>query len=42
MTDFETILKKDGVLVYKNKGVSMMPLLRQDKELIVKKRNSDI
>lgn len=31
---FEDILEKDGVLVYTNVGTSMMPLLRQRKDII--------
>ena len=31
---FEEILDRDGVLAYTNVGVSMMPLLRQRKDLI--------
>ena len=38
MTDFETVLNEKGVLVYTNKGVSMMPLLRQDKDIMVIKK----
>ncbi len=33
-TTFEEILEQDGVLVYTNVGTSMMPLLRQRKDLI--------
>ena len=32
---FEQVLERDGQLVYTNKGVSMMPLLRQDRDLMV-------
>ena len=32
---FEEELEKKGHLVFTNKGVSMMPLLRQDKDLMV-------
>ncbi len=35
MTSFEEELEKNGVLVFTNKGVSMMPLLRQDRDLMV-------
>ena len=31
---FEELLKRDGVLVYTNVGCSMMPLLRQRKDII--------
>lgn len=31
--DFEEYLEKYGSLTYKNKGFSMMPLLRQDRDL---------
>lgn len=35
----EELLDRDGQIIYTNKGVSMMPLLRQDKDLlIIKKR----
>ena len=32
---FEQVLERDGRLVYTNKGVSMMPLLREDRDLMV-------
>lgn len=32
---FEDILARDGVLVYKTRGVSMEPMLRQDRDLVV-------
>ena len=32
---FEEVLERFGQLVYPNKGVSMMPLLRQDRDLMV-------
>lgn len=32
---FEDILREDGILTYTNVGVSMMPLLRQGKDLMV-------
>ncbi|MBQ6974027.1 MAG: S24/S26 family peptidase [Oscillospiraceae bacterium] len=32
---FEALLARDGKLVYTNKGVSMMPLLRQDRDLMI-------
>ena len=32
---FENILDRDGILVYKTKGVSTRPLLRQDRDLVV-------
>ena len=35
LTDFETILKEKGTLVYRNTGTSMMPLLRQNRDLMV-------
>ena len=35
MSTFEEILAKDGVLVYKTRGVSMEPMLRQDRDLVV-------
>lgn len=33
--NFEDILEKDGVLVYTCKGFSMMPMLRQHRDLVV-------
>lgn len=35
MTNIEEQLDKRGFLCYTNKGVSMMPLLRQDKDVMV-------
>ena len=35
MTTFEEILARDGTLVYKTRGRSMEPLLRQDRDLVV-------
>ena len=32
---FEALLARDGKLVYTNKGVSMIPLLRQDRDLMI-------
>lgn len=32
---FEEVLERDGKLVYTNKGISMMPLLREGKDLLV-------
>lgn len=32
---FEEIIEKSGELVYKNKGDSMMPLIRENRDLIV-------
>lgn len=32
---FESIIEKDGVLVYTCKGFSMMPMLRQHRDLVV-------
>ena len=34
-TTFEEILARDGVLVYKTRGVSMEPMLRQNRDLVV-------
>lgn len=31
---FEKLLKQNGVLVYKTRGVSMRPLLKQDRDLV--------
>lgn len=39
---FEEILEKNGYLVYTNVGVSMMPLLRQRRDIIeIKKKTAD-
>ena len=35
MSVFETLLKRDGTLVYKTSGVSMLPMLRQNRDLVV-------
>ena len=35
MSTFEEILKKDGILVYKTKGVSMKPMLHQNRDLVI-------
>lgn len=35
MTNFETEIRRSGYIVYTNKGDSMMPLLRQDRDLLV-------
>ena len=35
MSSFEEELEKNGTLVFTNKGRSMMPLLRQDRDLMV-------
>ena len=35
ITSFEEELERSGSLVFTNKGVSMMPLLRQDRDLMV-------
>ena len=35
MTNFETEIERNGFIVYTNKGDSMMPLLRQDRDLMV-------
>lgn len=32
---FEQVLQRDGKLVYTNKGDSMMPLIKQDRDLLV-------
>ena len=32
---FEEILKKDGRLVYKTRGVSMLPMLHQNRDIAV-------
>ena len=35
MNTFEDLLARDGRLVYKTKGVSMEPLLRQNRDLVI-------
>lgn len=35
MTTFEEILSTDGILTYTNTGVSMMPLLRQGRDIMI-------
>lgn len=41
-TTFEQVLDTQGVLVFTNKGVSMLPLLRQDRDLmIIEKKGAD-
>lgn len=35
MNSFEEVLARDGSLVYKTRGRSMEPLLRQDRDLVV-------
>ena len=35
MTTFEEILARDGTLVYKTRGVSMEPMLRQNRDLVI-------
>ena len=35
MNTFEKLLKRDGRLVYKTKGRSMEPMLRQNRDLVV-------
>ena len=35
MTKFEDLLERDGHLVYKTKGVSMQPMLKQDRDLVI-------
>ena len=35
MSTFEEILKKDGRLVYKTMGVSMLPMLYQNRDIVV-------
>ena len=34
-TTFEDIFTRDGILVYKTRGVSMEPMLRQNRDLVV-------
>ena len=35
MTRFEDIIDRDGRLIYTNVGDSMMPLIRQDRDLLI-------
>lgn len=35
MTRFEDLLERDGRLVYKTKGTSMEPMLRQNRDLVI-------
>ena len=35
MTRFEDLLAKDGKLVYKTRGTSMEPMLRQNRDLVI-------
>ena len=35
MGSFEQILARDGRLIYKTRGVSMLPMLHQDRDLVV-------
>lgn len=32
---FEEVLELDGRLIYTNKGISMMPFLRADKDVMI-------
>ncbi len=34
-TTFEEILQRDGVLMYRTKGVSMLPLIREGRDLMI-------
>ena len=35
MTSFEEIINRDGKLIYTNKGDSMMPLIKEGRDLII-------
>lgn len=35
LTRFEDILSRDGKLVYRTKGISMEPMLRQNRDLVI-------
>ncbi len=35
MSSFEALLERDGRLIYRVKGVSMEPMLRQDRDLVI-------
>ena len=40
IVSFAQLLERDGALAYTNKGISMMPLLRQDRDImIIEKRD---
>ena len=39
---FEQLLERDGYLAYTNKGVSMMPLLRQGKDVMIIQRKGNV
>ena len=39
-TTFEEILDRDGKLVYRTKGISMEPMLRQNRDIIIVEKNS--
>ena len=34
MTSFEDLLRRDGVLVYKTRGTSMLPMLKENRDLV--------
>ena len=38
---FEQVLERDGRLAYTNKGVSMMPLLRQNRDIMIIERKGE-
>ena len=40
VTTFKEEIERNGVLAYTNKGVSMMPLLRQDRDVMVIKKGA--
>ena len=35
VTNFDEILKEQGILVYKTRGTSMLPMLRQNRDLVI-------
>ena len=37
-TDYETLIEKDGVFAQLTKGISMMPLIRQNRDTIIVKK----
>ncbi len=41
MTTFEQELKEHGSIIYTNKGVSMLPLLRQDRDIMCIEKRTD-
>ena len=38
---FESLLERDGKLVYKTRGISMLPMLHENRDLVVIERTSE-